>query len=121
MIGSALALASAIVLTVPPHLGQDVSLVNIVGGIRLPFSALHRELTRGRPDGTYRNDVRFTGTRARARAGGSAGAQPGRRAPAGHRSPRRGNGSVPGRDPGRRPRAPPRLRAGRPRGVDGPG
>ena len=37
MIGSALALASAILLSVPPHPRQDVSLVNIVAESDCPF------------------------------------------------------------------------------------
>jgi hypothetical protein len=37
MIDSAFALASAILLTVPPHPGQDVSLVNIVAESNRPF------------------------------------------------------------------------------------
>jgi ubiquinone biosynthesis protein len=40
MIGSAIALASAILLTVSSRPGQDVSLVDIVGGIGLSFSVL---------------------------------------------------------------------------------
>jgi hypothetical protein len=43
-----------------------MSPVNIVGGSDLSFSALHRGLTGGLPDGTYRTDVRLAGTRARA-------------------------------------------------------
>src|SRR5260370_4510894 len=79
MISSALALASAILLTVPPHPGQDVSPVNIVAESDCLFRPAPRT-DRGLPDGIYRNDVRFTGTHARARAGGSAGTPLRRRA-----------------------------------------
>ncbi len=40
LVGSALALASAILLTVPTPAGQNVSLLTIVGGTGLAFSAL---------------------------------------------------------------------------------
>ena len=70
-------------------------------------------------DGTYRDDGRRIGVLARARVGGGAGATAGRRAPAGHRSAGRGDGPVRGRDRGRSPRDPARLRAGRCRGLHG--
>ncbi len=63
MIGSALA---SILLTVPPHPGQAVSPVNIVGGSDCRFPSCAADRSRGLPDGTCRTDVRFAGTGARA-------------------------------------------------------